>query len=322
MDNSLYARVNRQFNKRKKERDILVESRKTQIYSLLPRVGEIDESISGMVFAMFTAVSRGENADRAVEEFAEKLKALTEEKKTLIVRAGFEPDYLEPAYRCDICHDTGLAGQQQCRCYKELLTKELMTRSNLGRALETQSFETFSLDKYRNTANSGEIASPRENMIKILEKCRRFADTFDSARENLFFYGPPGLGKTFLSSAIANKAIHRGLSVVYQSAGQLFSSLEDIKFGRAARGEEYAVSNLNEAELLIIDDLGTEFITAFTEAELFKILNARILAGKSTIISTNLTLADVKKVYSERILSRILGEFDMLKFYGDDIRSK
>ena len=122
-----------------------------------------------------------------------------------------------------------------------------------------------------------------------------------------------------MSSAIANRAIERGFSVIYASAGDVFSRLEDIKFGRAD-GSKNIYDMLTEADLLIVDDLGTEFRSVFSETELFKILNSRILSSKSTIISTNLTLTDIKKFYSERVLSRILGEFDSLKFYGDDIR--
>lgn len=164
--------------------------------------------------------------------------------------------------------------------------------------------------------------SPRKNILSILEICKDFVNGFDSKEENLLFYGSPGLGKTFLSSSVANALLNKGKTVLYQSAGQVFTLLDDIRFGRNTDNTaQYIASRLLTSDLLIIDDLGTEFITTMTEAEFFRIVNTRILNKKSTIISTNLKLNEISRQYSDRILSRLLGHYNHLHFYGEDIRS-
>ena len=320
MTGEIYAKVNRKFNERKTQRDALIEERKALVYGKVPRIEQIEGEISSLALLLLEDVASGKDPDMAVSEFGERLKNLNDEKKHLLAKNGFRPDFLEVPYHCKICRDTGLDGGKRCRCYNKLMSEELLKESNLSEVMKKQNFASFSLEYYRTEKKRGENFSPRENMLSILNECIQFADDFEKTHKNLLLYGAPGLGKSFLSSAIANRVIERGLSVVYQSAGEVFSRLEDIKFGRIT-AEKSPLNAILETELLIIDDLGTEFITPYSEAELFKIINSRLLALKSTIISTNLSLADIRKTYSDRILSRILGEYSNLKFFGEDIRT-
>ena len=320
MTGEIYAKINRKFNERKTQRDALIEDRKALAYGKAPRIEAIDSEIASLALVLLEDVAAGKNPDDAVAEFGDRLKALNDEKRNLLAKNGFRPDFLEVPYKCNICRDTGLDGGKRCRCYNKLLSEELLKESNLSEIMKKQSFESFSLEYYRTEKKRTESFSPRENMMSILNECINFSETFDKTHRNLLLYGAPGLGKSFLSSAIANRAIQRGFSVIYQSAGELFSRLEDIKFGRLP-AEKSPLAAILETELLIIDDLGTEFITSYSEAELFKIINSRLLSSLSTIISTNLSLADIRKTYSDRILSRILGEYGNLKFFGEDIRT-
>ena len=319
MNSAIYAKINAQFNKKRQQRDLAIDERKRTVYADVPRIQEIDDEISSLAFSMLEDVSAGKNSDAVVKEFGETLKSLNGEKKTLLAKNGYKPDFLDIPYACSLCRDTGLYKGKRCKCYNKLLSEELLAESNLSDLMKKQTFSSFELKYYRGEKKNGELFSPKENIMSVMKICKRFADEFDKTHENLLLYGAPGLGKTFLSSAIANRAIERGFSVIYASAGDIFSRLEDIKFGRTD-GSNNKYDMLTEADLLLLDDLGTEFRSVFTDSELFKILNARILLSKSTIISTNLTLADIKRFYSERVLSRVLGEFNSLKFYGDDIR--
>lgn len=319
MDNSLYMRVNQKFYKRKAERELVAAARREEIYAKIPRIKKIEEEAGTLAFSMLDSVYHGKEPDEAVAEFASRLESLTGEKRKLLTSAGYPPDYMEVQFFCKKCKDTGLVSGKQCSCYQKLVADELFDESNMGLLMKKQVFSLFDLIKYRDQKKDDEPCAPRILMAKILESAKRFSETFEKTNENLLFFGSPGVGKTFLSSCIANRAMERGFTVIYQSAGQIFTKLENIRFGRAADGE--AVDrHLLESDLLIIDDLGTEISGRFTESELFRIINTRILNEKSTIISTNLDLSNIKAIYSERILSRILGHYKNFKFYGEDIR--
>ncbi len=323
MDDKSLREVNKKFNMRKTERDARIRARREEVYRAVPRIREIDDAIFGGGLSMLSAVWDGESTPEDVARaYQEKVTSYVAEKNALLSEAGFPKGYLEVPYVCPHCKDTGMHDGKLCACYLSLLSEALQAESGMGKLLTKQTFDTFDISVYADTPIEGMKESPRRNMATILKECREFAANFENHADNLFLYGNPGLGKTFLSSAIANALLARGISVLYQSAGQITEILSDARFGR---GENEAQSILKEqlykADLLIIDDLGTEFINSMTDADIFQVVNSRILAEKSTIISTNLSLRDIERVYSNRMLSRILGHFTTLYFYGTDIRS-
>ncbi len=323
MDEKSLREVNKKFNTRKQKRDALLSIRREEVYRAVPRIREIDDAIFGSGLSMLSSVWEGEGTPEAVAEaYQKKMAEYIAEKGVLLEKAGFSKTYLDVPYTCPHCKDTGMHDGKLCACYLSLLSEALYAESGMGNLLKKQTFDTFDISVYPDAPMEGMQNSPRQNMVTILKECREFADNFENHADNLFLYGNPGLGKTFLSSAIANQLLSRGVSVLYQSAGQITEILSDVRFGR---GESDAHSLLKEqlfkAELLIIDDLGTEFINAMTDADIFHVVNSRILAEKSTIISTNLSLRDIERVYSNRMVSRILGHFTTLYFYGTDIRS-
>ena len=182
----------------------------------------------------------------------------------------------------------------------------------------SQSFETFRLDYY--SPDRGSLSRPpRETMEHHLAVCRRYADRFGSEGGNLLLFGAPGLGKTFLSACIARVVSEDGYSVVYDTASHIFSLLEDAKFRRGDEDDE-ETRRLDQCDLLIIDDLGTEMNSTFVQSALYQLINGRLLGMKSTIISTNLTPEDIGRRYSQQVYSRIEGEYTILPFIGTDIR--
>lgn len=322
MDDKRIAEVNRSFNARKKEREAKVVARRAEIYAKLPRIKEIDDAIWAGGLAMMSAVWEGESPESVVAQYAARTEAGVSEKRALLVRAGYPADYLEPPYTCVHCKDTGKVGDKLCSCYLSLLTEALYQESNMGQLLRAQTFQKFDLRVYDTEPVPGKAISPRENMKTIFSVCKNYAEQFGKHHDSLILYGNPGLGKTFLSSAIANTLLEKGFSVLYQSAGQVFDTLASVRFGRNDEAADHLLKHqLMQADLLIIDDLGTEFINSMTEADLFYVINGRILAEKCTIISTNMHLPDISRQYSDRILSRILGHYTPLYFYGTDIRS-
>lgn len=318
-DKSIAAAVAAEFKAKKAEREQLINNRRSLLYSEIPELHELDKEIAAVSFSVFRKVTEGYDPAAAAKEIHEKSVSLTEKRDGLIKKAGYSKDFLNPPYDCVLCRDEGFVDSGYCECFKKKLIAAVFSESNLA-SLSDNTFDRFDLSWYPEEGENGE-ASPRKTMERVYATCKSFAESFNETDDNLFLTGPSGLGKTFLSSCIANHLIKEGVSVIYQSAGVVFSLLDRVKFSKnAEEADLYTAKRLTDCELLILDDLGTEFVTEFSVSELFRILNTRLLTGKKTVISTNLSLSDVKKVYSERTFSRIMGSFVLLKFAGKDIR--
>ena len=130
--------------------------------------------------------------------------------------------------------------------------------------------------------------------------------------------GGTGLGKTHLSLAIAKTVIEKGFGVIYGSVPAILRELEQEHFSKGS--ELKTKKSLESCDLLILDDLGTEFANQFTKAVVYNLINTRMIMSKPTIINTNLSLAEIKDLYSDRLVSRIIGEHIYLEFIGKDIR--
>jgi DNA replication protein DnaC len=129
------------------------------------------------------------------------------------------------------------------------------------------------------------------------------------------------VGKSFLSCCIAKELLDKGYSVLYFSSSQLFDTLKESDFGKDSKENLYtSKEDIYNCDLVVIDDLGTELTNSYISAKLFSLLNERILRGKSTIISTNLSLMELRDLYSDRIFSRISTKYKLCKLSGPDIR--
>lgn len=246
-------------------------------------------------------------------ELRHKLSEISMRKKSLLKSHGYPEDYLEPVYDCPFCHDTGFVGNEKCRCFKRQEIALLYDQSHLEELAKTENFEHLS-EKYYTGSDLVHFRNARD-------LCLRFVSGFGKTADNLYFYGTVGTGKSFLSICIAHDLIEKGYSVLYFSAASLFETLAGYSF-RHGMQEEYRsfTSDLYGCDLLIIDDLGTELTNAFVSAQLFNCINERILGRKSTVISTNLSLAQFQSRYSDRIFSRIMSHYKMCKLTGPDIR--
>ncbi len=295
------------------------QSRINDVYKKFPRIKEIDEEIYR--YGMENAVNISKAPEKASEYnniFKKRLKDLQDEKNKIISDNNIPADYEEYKYSCPICSDTGYTENgSKCSCLRQKLINEAYSRSNLGKILNKQNFENFSFDYYSKEKTDGHEISPYANMVKIYERCHNFCNNFNDTEKGLLFYGSPGLGKTFLSSCIAKELIDKGKVVIYTRATKLFSLYENYRFGKA---NKETVDDIYNADLLIIDDLGTEPQNKNNFSFLYDIICERMTEGKKVIINTNLNLGELEKMYSARFTSRIYEFFVPLRFYGKDIR--
>ncbi len=287
-------------------------------YRTVPRLAEIDRLLrSAMAQAAQAAFSQGMDVEQVMDEIRRENMLLQQERRELAAEY-FEEGYLDDSPICEKCGGTGYVGSRMCECLRELCRQEQkkeLTFLSVGR----ESFDQFRLDYYPDREDSKFRVNIRTVMEKTFQTCRRYAQNFSERSGNLLFCGDTGLGKTFLSACIARTVADNGYSVVYETAGHLFGKLERAKFGgdEAARkeAEKYTV-----CDLLIVDDLGTEMPGQFTTSALYGLVNDRILAGKPTIISTNLNADDFAARYNRQTASRLRGNFQQVPFLGEDIR--
>jgi DNA replication protein DnaC len=301
-----------------------LEARKKKVYHRIPEIKEIDDEVSkiGLKLAKLVLLNP-QDKDKILEETKIKMDALKNRKNQLLNDFKVPAGYLNLKYDCPICKDTGfLKTGKKCNCLKQQIINQAYSMSNLSRILNTQNFSTFDHSKFSMERDEHLGISPQENILEILSICEGFVFNFDKDNdENMLFYGDTGLGKSFMSNCIAKELLDKGYVVIYQTAFKMFEIIEDYKFKNAddhISKDNY--ENLFDCDLLIIDDLGTELTNSFTNSELFNILNTRLLAGKKTIISTNLSPIQLGEIYTQRIFSRVFDRFRMIKFIGNDLR--
>lgn len=280
-----------------------------EIYTKIPEYEELERSVSSISLSQAKKLLDGD--EHALDELHSALHALSEQKRTLLLSAGYPENYLEPEYDCLLCHDTGYIGNQKCSCLKQKIISFLYEQSNIKEVLSRENFSSLSYSFYQ-----GEDLS---RFRQCIDGCRNFIQNFPDGR-NLFFYGSVGAGKTFLSNCIAKELIEKGNLVLYFSAAGLIDALSG-SFSEKSRESLYSTGqDLYNCDLLVVDDLGTEYTNAYVVSQLFSCINERLLRRKSTLISTNLSLEDLRNKYSERIFSRITSNYDMYKITGPDIR--
>ena len=291
--------------------------RREEIKNKYPEILELDTTIQKLCLNLSMAALRGITDQNELNNIKEEITDLRAKKYEMLVSHGYNPDYLNLHYNCPKCKDTGFIGIDKCSCFKSKLIKLYYKDSDLEEAVKTNNFKNFNINLYSNHKLNDERYTPRKNIEDILEYITgEYLPNFKNSNTNLLFYGSSGTGKTFLSWCIAKELLDKGFLVVYKTSDDLLRALKDIKFNNDTDLENLLIN----CDLLIIDDLGSEQITDFSSTELFTLINKKILKNKKMLISTNLSLPLISKRYSERISSRIIGEFKLFKFFAEDIR--
>ena len=309
---------------RKRDRQLNEQRiRKENVYKKIPAIKRIDEDIfkAGLSMSKYI-IGNPDKYMEAAKEAKEIIEKLKMEKAYLLTESNISADYMDIKYECENCKDTGyLDNSSQCNCLRQALVSRAYKMSNIENSLEIENFKTFNINIFKDEPFGNEIMTPRQNMQDIVSIAEGFISNFNENNgDNLLFYGTTGLGKTFLCSCIAKSLLDKNKIVIYQTAFTILEIIEGHRFRRDAKSNDYEYNSLFDADLLIIDDLGTEVANTFTNAEIFNIVNTRIIGGKKTIISTNLTPKEISETYTDRVFSRILDKFIPLKFYGPDLR--
>lgn len=320
-DGRIMRRALQRFEEDRTARQEAFARRREQVFARRPRLRQIEQELGQTMSRIISgALRRGTDPRPAIETLRDENLSLQREKRESLSELGLPEDYLEEKPACALCGDTGYRGGEVCLCLRRYYAREQQKELSRMLDLGSQSFDTFSLEWYSDRARDGGV-SPQENMKAVYDVCAEYAYQFGKKPGNLLLFGAPGLGKTHLSAAIAREVSGKGYSVVYDTAAHVFEQFEAQKFSREEDEEISAdVERVLQCDLLILDDLGTEMVTAFVQSALYRIVNTRLMEKKSTILNTNLTPGELGRRYSPQIASRIEGEYQILPFLGEDIR--
>lgn len=328
MNNPDLKKLLKIYEQRKLSEEKECDERITKLYNDNPNLSDIVDKINKKSIELSKCILFKKDSQISILE--KEINNLKMQKQELLKKLNIKPDFFTPSYECKKCNDTGFLVDSNgimCTCLKQKLMDIQYNKSNISN-LENENFDKFNELLFSDIADEKKYnsnISPRENINNIKNIALNFIDNFDAPSEkNLLFTGNTGLGKTFISNCIANEILKIGKTVLYQTASNMLDSIIDYKFGKT--NGELIYENILNADLLIIDDLGTENLNSVKFAELFNVINTRLLNQNNhitkTIISTNLTLNNLFNNYDERIFSRLAGYYNICKFFGDDIRLK
>jgi len=307
----IYEKANLVISQRKQLAEDKAFSNKERFYKICKRGESIERELSSIALKAARSVMGGNNVKEQLEALKDQSLALQNERKELLLKNGFTTDFLEVKYTCPNCKDTGYVDGKICSCLLTVLKQEAYKELNNASPLSLSTFKDFSLDYY-----NGE---DKAKMSSVLEYCKKYASTFSLSSKSIVMLGNTGLGKTHLSLAIANEAIEKGFGVVYGTIQSFARKFENERFKDL---EETTFSTLLDCDLLILDDLGTEISSSYVAASIYEIIDTRLMKKLPTIISTNLDTKEIKNRYSERLVSRLFGNFYILNFVGTDMRLK
>lgn len=318
---SVYEKAAQRLEARRKKAEDEQKMRHSAAVCKCPELIAVEREMADCAVRAVRAIGLGEDAQQQVLNISQISLKAQQKRRELLKNAGFPEDYLETKYTCPVCRDTGFHDGYYCECYKKLIRQTAVDELGFSDQIKKCTFDSFRLDCYPDVTDPVLKISQREQMKTVCEYCYDWAKDFSKRSTGLIMLGKTGLGKTHLSLAILGVVINKGYSVYYNSVQNIMDRLQKEHFGKTGVGADESISeDLFESDLLILDDLGAEFSTQFTVAELYNILNTRMINSKPVIISTNLTLREIEEKYSQRIASRIVGSCIPLQFCGKDIR--
>ena len=302
-------------DKRRQENEANRLSALKEAYYVCPELEDIDKELSSVSRKIIDAIALGKGeCDKEIAKIRKDNLALQEKRALLLEKHGFTRDFTDKKYNCKLCKDTGYSGVRMCSCMRNIILLKEYESSGLGNLLKKQSFDTFSFDFYDGT----DKRVMQDNYNDLYD----FAHNFDLDKRSFLLFGGTGLGKTHLSTSVAKYLIDHGYNVIYETAQNIFADFDADRFRDRFNGEEPISNKYLDCDLLIIDDLGTEIVSNSTVSYLYNIINTRLNKDLPIIANTNLRQEEIRKLYQDRITSRLFGEFIIKVFSGNDIRKQ
>lgn len=323
MAQSIQDKITAEYDSIRSREALQRNARMTQIHSQFPELAEIHSQIAATGYNHAIELSKNpENEEQIRQKLQTELERLKKRRTEILTENNIPDDYDKVHFECELCKDTGFTGNEKCRCYKAKLTKYSYDKSNLSKHMQEISFDKFNVKYFSSTPEQDGI-SPLQRIEKALTEAKNMTKSFDEYKKSFLFFGTPGSGKTFLSGCIANSLIEQGYSVLYITASKLFEMMENKKYSRPRdESDDELISTAYTCDLLILDDLGSEFPSKLRPAFAYDILNERLLAGKKLIINTNLSVDQLAGEYTQRFVSRLFEHFYAMRFSGTDIRKQ
>lgn len=313
----IYEAAMAELSRRRATAEATARRRREVMTARVPRLAIIEDELRDGITQVAVALAEGKNPAEFMQALSARNLALQAEMAQLLHAEGCDFSDFEPPYTCSVCGDTGYTDSKMCTCLASLIQQESCSRLSAETGMTLTDFDGMQLKYYPNDSTAAGGRSPRAHMADVIEYGKQYAAHFGTTSPSLLLRGPTGVGKTHFSLAIARAVAEKGLRVVYGSAQTLLHRLEREHFGRLEGDTEQLLCSV---PLLVLDDLGVEFASPFYTAELYNVINSRILAELPTIISTNLTSIQLKERYGDAISSRVVGHYVPLLFVGNDIR--
>lgn len=315
--NELYQEALRTVAARRQIARTLAEDARAEAEAAVPGLRHAEDKVRVRGIRCALAGAAGKDRTEAAAALAEARKKLTD----LLAASGRPADALEPHFTCKLCQDTGVVDGRTCDCVHKVMQQLRRSEIEALSSLSISSFDTMELRYYPNRMDASLGEPVRTYMASLLDDLRSYADDFDRTSESLMLLGNAGLGKTHAALAIAEKVLEKGFDVIYVSSPDFFAKLEDSRFD-PSEDADILLRTASTADLLILDDLGSEFVTPYFLTVFYSLLNNRLGAKLPTIVTTNITDGSLlEKRYTEKISSR-LSSFVPCLFVGDDIRAQ
>lgn len=305
----------------RREQNLIDQKKRiNEVYKKIPSMESLDKNIRELGYIIIQDGLKGDDTEKKEND----LKQLRMEKARILEANGFEKDYMEIRYHHPICKDTGFVGTKMCSCRKQLIIDQNYSQSNIRSLISRENFRNFDDSLFSDNPYKDYPITPYQNIQHIKKSLYGFINSFDKQNNNLYIFGDVGRGKTYLLNSIAKEILDRNYSVLYMTSSRLFKFLNDYNWAfeeaRAKHQEQFDF--ILECDLLIIDDLGSEPSSKNDSANLFEVVNNRMIAGKPIIFSTNFDETMLSEMYGDRIFSRIIGNSEVYEIFGEDLRLK
>lgn len=316
----IYANVEKKYEKIRIRNIKLYESRKKEVFLKAPVISSMYSQIISDAISL---------SKKSLNDLEVNFKVIQNNNKNLstqieiaLSQNGYPKNYLDQPCDCELCADTGYVNKLntriRCSCFFVYISKEIYS------SLDFKLHKDISFAHFNSSLFHGYDENSKKTNKEYMSLNKSILETFciTKSDKNIYLFGKTGTGKTFLLQSMAKRLLENRISSIYLSSTNLFKITQEYKASIFSdkKNDPYLYKYIYSAQVLLIDDLGTESITVSKYSELLEILNQRIQTGKSTVIASNYTPIDIKKAYDERFYSRIIGKFDSIKLPGDDLR--